>query len=105
MRSVIPRKACWSLVPIVAVSFAAREASGQACLGAVEVTATVVNMEEAGGVGAGVHRLTERALEPILRPDRPARRDTTVQIRGATVTARTLPPPDHRVQITVVYPN
>jgi len=95
----------WALVPVLAVPLTAGEVSGQACLGAVEVTATVVDMQEAGGVGVGVQRLTERALQPILHPGNPAASDTTVQVRRATVTARTLPPPDDRLQITVVYPD
>lgn len=95
----------WGLVPVLAVSLTAGEASGQACPGAVEVTATVVDMEEAGGVGVGVQRLTERALEPFLHPGTPAARDTTVRVRRATVTARTLPPRGDHVQITVVYPD
>lgn len=95
----------WVLVPVLAVPLTAGVVSGQACLGAVEVTATVVDMQEAGGVGVGVQRLTERALQPILHPGTPAARDTTVRVRRATVTARTLRPPDDRLQITVVYPD
>lgn len=98
-------KIWWALVPVLAVPLSAGEVSGQACLGAVEVTATVVDMQEAGGVGAGVQRLTERALQPILHPGTPAPRDTTVRIRRATVTARKHPAPDDRLEITVVYPD
>jgi hypothetical protein len=102
---VIPRKVCWALVPIVAVSLAGRDASGQTCDGAIEATATVVNMDEAGGVGASVQRLTERALAPLVRPRPAARRDTTVRIRRTTITSHALPPRGDRVQITVVYPD
>jgi hypothetical protein len=102
MRSGI---AWWGLVPVLAVSVTAREVRGQTCAGAVEVSATVVDMEEAGGVGAGVQHLTERALEPIRHPGTPAVRDTTVKVQRATITTRTLPPPDDRLQITVVYPD
>lgn len=97
---------------MIALPLAAGQARAQGCGGEIGVTATVVDFEEAGGVGAGVRTLTERALAPLLHPGRAQAavgKDTTVRIRRATVTVRTLPPPGDsagdRVSVTVVYPD
>jgi hypothetical protein len=110
---MVTRRTIWcSAVPLIALPLAAGRARAQACGGEIGVTAMVVDLEEAGGVGAGVRTLTERALEPLIHPGRAraaVRRDTTVRIRRATVTVRTLPPPGDsagdRVSVTVVYPD
>lgn len=101
----------WSVVPMIALPLAAGRATAQGCGGEIGVTATVVDLEEAGGVGAGVRTLTERALQPLMHPERAGaavRRDTTVRIRRVIISVRTLPPRDsttRRLRVTVVYPD
>ena len=107
------RRAVWlSVVPLIALPLKAGQARAQSCGGEIGVTATVVDFEEAGGVGAGTRTLTERALEPLTHPGHAAAaapRDTTARIRRATVTVRTLPLPGdsagRHVSVTVVYPD
>ena len=109
---VTRRSLWWTAVPILALPLAAGRASAQGCGGEIGVTATVVDLEEAGGVGAGVRTLTERALDPLIHPGRAgtaAPRDTTVRVRRAIISVTTLPRPadstGDRVKVTVVYPD
>jgi len=93
---------------VALMTLLAARASAQASGCAIDVTATVVDMTESGGVGLRISTLAGQALERIGRRGASWPADTTVRLERAWVRVETAPSPRDtvrwRARVTVVHP-